>query len=151
MKALRMGLMILGLTVLAGCGATTLKNSHGYVPDEEVLAEIRIGLDTKETVGRIAGRPGAEGIVDDRGWYYVRSDYERFMWRAPKEVNREVVAVTFNDREQVTNIERFGLDQGRVVVLNRRVTTANTQGVGFLRQLFSNLGNFDLGQLLGNE
>lgn len=149
MKAVRTGILIVGFTVLAGCA--TLQDSHGYVPEDALLREIKVGRDTKETVTRIIGLPGTQGIVDDRGWYYVKSDYERFLWRAPKEVNREVVAVTFSDSGQVANIERFGLEAGQVVRLNRRVTTPNTQGVGFLRQLFSNIGNFNPGALFGGE
>ena len=49
---------------------------------------------------------------------------------------------------QVENVERFGLEDGQVVALNRRVTTSNTRGVGFLRQLFSNIGNIGAGQFL---
>lgn len=140
-------LLLAGLLALAGC-ARTLEDSHGYIPDEELLSEVRVGLDTKTTVGRILGPPGTEGIVDDRGWYYVKSDYERFLWRAPVEVDREVVAVSFTEAGVVENVERFGLENGQVVALNRRVTTSNTRGVSFLRQLFSNLGNFSAEQFL---
>lgn len=136
------------LVVLASCGATKLKDSHGYVPDDTLLKEVMVGLDTKETVARIIGRPGTEGILDDRGWYYVKSDYERFLWREPVEVDREVVAVSFTNNGVVQNVERFGLEDGRVIALSRRVTTSNTQGIGFLRQLFSNLGTFDAGSFL---
>lgn len=138
---------LLALVVLSAC-ATTLDDSHGYVPDDALLKEVKVGIDTKETVGRLLGRPGTEGIVDDLGWYYVKSDYERFLWRAPVEVNREVVAVSFSDRDVVVNVERFGLQEGRVVALSRRVTTSNTRGISFLRQLFSNLGNFNAGEFL---
>ena len=105
----------LAFVALSACA--TLSDSHGYVPDESLLAEIEVGLDTKDTAARILGRPGTSGIVDDRGWYYVKSDYERFLWRAPVEVNREVVAVSFAENGQVENIERFGLADGQVVAL----------------------------------
>mgnify|MGYP000606219618 CR=1 FL=1 len=78
----------------------------------------------------------------------MKSDYERFLWRAPVEVNREVVAVSFSESGIVENVERFGLEEGRVVALSRRVTTSNTRGIGFLRQLFSNLGTFNAGDFL---
>ncbi len=104
--------------------------------------------DTKDTVARLLGRPRTQGIVDDRGWYYVKSDYERFLWREPVEVDREVVAVSFSDAGVVENVERFGLEDGQVVALSRRVTTSNTQGIGFLRQLFSNFGTLDAGSFL---
>ena len=136
------------LTLLAACGASTLSNNTGYVPDDALLKEVVVGRDTKDTVARILGRPGTTGIVDDRGWYYVKSDFERFLWRAPVEVGREVVAVSFAENGQVANIERFGLKDGQVIALNRRVTASNTQGIGFLRQLFSNFGNLSPGTFL---
>lgn len=135
---------ILALAVFLSVSACArLSDSHGYVPEPSAMEEIVVGRDTKDTVGLILGRPGTRGLVDDRGWYYVRSDYERFLWRAPVEVNREVLAISFDDAGVVENIERFGLEDGQVVVLSRRVTTPNTRGIGFLRQLFSNIGNFN--------
>ena len=136
------------LSVAAACAR--LSDSHGYIPEQTALDDIVVGQDTKQTAALILGRPSTSGIVDDRGWFYVRSDYERFLWRAPEETNRQVVAVSFDDAGVIENVERFGLEEGQVVVLSRRVTTSNTQGVGFLRQLFSNLGNFDAGQLFGD-
>ena len=141
--------LVLSLVVLTGC--VRLEDRHGYIPDAELLDDVVVGRDTRETAGRILGRPGAEGIIDDRGWYYVRSEYERFVWRAPVEVDRQVLAVSFSEDGKVSNIERFGLEDGRVVVLERRVTDANTQGVSFLRQLFSNLGNFNPGEFFNND
>lgn len=135
--------------VLAGCA--TLENSRGYVPDDALLEEVMVGLDTKTTVRRIVGPPGASGVVARDSWYYVQSDYETFAFRAPVEVDREVLAISFDDQDRVANIERFGLEDGRVVVLSRRVTTSNTQGVGLIRQLFTNLGNFGPDQLLDRQ
>jgi len=142
---MRTGIAALCLLGLGACA--TLESSHGYAPDDTLLAEVEVGRDTKDTVARTLGRPGTQGIIDDSGWYYVASDYERFLWRAPVEVNREVVAVSFDEEGVVTNVERFGLADGQVVALSRRVTDSNTRGVGFLRQLFANIGNITTGQI----
>ena len=146
MTGWRITMAILVAGSLAGCA--TLEDRRGYIPDQVLLDEIMVGLDTKTTVRRIAGPPGATGLIEDDGWYYVSSEYRTFAWRAPVEVDREVVAITFDDQARVENIERFGLEDGQVVVLSRRVTTANTRGIGFLRQLFSNLGNLQPDQFL---
>ncbi len=147
-RAIRRAALVLAvLSVAPACAR--LSDSHGYIPEQTALDDIVVGQDTVATASLILGRPSTSGIVDERGWYYVRSDYERFLWRAPEEVNRQVVAVTFDEAGVIENVERFGLEEGQVVVLSRRVTTSNTQGVSFLRQLFSNLGNFDAGQLFG--
>lgn len=135
----------LGLAIFALASCTSLVDQHGYVPTEEELARIEVGRDTRETVASIAGRPSSAGILDTSGWYYVRSTYETTLYRAPVEVDREVVAVSYDEDGFVSNVERFGLEDGQVVVLNRRVTEDNRAGIGFLRQLFGNLGNFNPG------
>ena len=134
---------VLSAAIVLAAGCARLEDGHGYVPEPSALSSIAVGRDTKAIVANSLGQPGTRGIVDDLGWYYVRSDYERFLWRAPVEVDRQVVAITFDQAGVVQNIERFGLEEGQVVALNRRVTDANTQGIGFLRQLFGNFGNFD--------
>ncbi len=92
------------------------------------------------------GRPSSIGILADSGWYYVRSRYREGGVRGAHEVDREVVAISFDPGGRVTNVERFGLLEGRVVPLSRRVTDSNVQGISFLRQLFGNLGRFSADQ-----
>lgn len=140
--ALAAGLMLL----VAGC--TSVYRNHGYVPVEEDLASLSVGVDTRETVAQAIGTPSSAGLLGDGDWYYVQSRFRHFAYRAPEEIDREVVAVSFTPSGTVQNIERFGLREGRVVALSRRVTEANVKGVGFLRQLFGNLGNFEAGNFV---
>ena len=140
-----------GVVVLAAVGCARLEDGHGYVPEASALSSVVVGLDTKATVQQSLGQPGTRGIVDDLGWYYVRSEYEQYLWRAPVEVDRRVVVVTFDESDVVRNIEEFGLEEGQVVTLSRRVTDSNTAGVSFLRQLFGNIGNFDAATVLADN
>lgn len=150
MATLRKLAVTIGLcATLAGCGATY--RSHGYAPPDDQLAAIEVGRDTRDSVASAVGRPGTTGILDASGWYYVESRFEHFLWRQPQEIEREVVAISFAPDGRVSNVERFGLEQGRVVPLSRRVTDSNVQGVSFLRQLLGNLGNFDAGTFLGGD
>lgn len=136
------------LCLTAAC--STQYRNHGYVPPDENLARIDVG-DSREEVATVIGRPSATGLLEDDGWFYVRSRYREYAWRAPVEIDREVVAVTFRG-DSVANIERYGLRDGRVVPLSRRVTEGETAGIPFLRQLFGNLGNFNPAGLFdGNE
>lgn len=135
---------------LAGC-AVTLEDKHGYVPTESELSAIEVGRDTRETVTTLIGQPGLESLRTENGWYYVRSDYETFLWREREEVNREVVAILYSEAGTVANIERYGLEDGRVVSLSRRVTDSNITGISFLRQLVGNLGSFRLQDFVDGE
>ncbi len=141
--------ILLTVALAAGLSACTrLTDTHGFVPTEGDLAEIEVGRDTRSTVQSIIGRPSTTGIIDESGWFYVKSEFRQFGWREPEEVGREVVAVLFDERGLVANIERFGIEDGRIVALSRRVTDDNTAGVSFLQQLFGNLGNFNPAQFL---
>jgi outer membrane protein assembly factor BamE (lipoprotein component of BamABCDE complex) len=137
-----------GLACLLAACATIVRN-HGYVPDETELALVEVGVDTRETVAEKVGRPTAQGLLNDVGWFYIQSRFEHFGPREPKEVERQVVAITFSEAGTVDNIGRFGLEDGRVVEISRRVTETNIKGIGFIRQLFSNFGRIRAGDLLG--
>lgn len=143
--------LVLGLALalgLAACSATY--RNHGYVPSESELAAVEVGRDTRDTVTEKVGRPSAGGVVREDVWYYVQSRIESFTYNAPKVVERQVLAISFSGNGRVKNIERFGLEDGRVIALNRRVTDSNIKGVSFLRQLMGNLGRVDAGTLLNN-
>lgn len=137
MKAAVFALCLLG----AGCAAQY--RNHGYVPSEEDLAEVVIGVDTRESVAETLGAPTAGGVLEGGGYYYVRSRVKTVGPARPKEISRELVAVTFDGNGTVANVERFGLEDGRVVVLSRRVTDNGLNDISFIRQLLGNIGNFD--------
>ncbi len=136
--------LVLGVA-LAACSATY--RNHGYAPTEQELAEISVG-ESRDSVAEKIGQPTAAGVVNETGWYYVESRFESYAYRAPQEIERQVVAITFDRGGRVRNIERFGLQDGEVIALNRRVTDSNIEGVSFIRQLLGNLGRVDAGTLL---
>jgi outer membrane protein assembly factor BamE (lipoprotein component of BamABCDE complex) len=137
---------VLGLGLLAAC--SNIDRKHGYTPSDEDLNQIVVGIDTKDTVADVVGRPSASGVLAKGGWYYVSSKFREYGIRERREIDREVVAISFAEDQTVTNIERFGLEDGRVIAISRRVTDSNIQGVSFLRQLFGSVGNFTADQFL---
>ncbi len=139
----------LGLALLAGCSPTF--TDHGYVPSEADLALVTVGVDTKESVAAVVGRPSSAGILADSGYYYVSSRRRNLGIRQNEIVDREVVAISFDAAGTVANVERFGLERGRVVPISRRVTETNVRGQGFLRQLFGNIGNFNPADFFGGN
>lgn len=138
--------MLAGALALSACVAQI--RNHGYLPSDDELEQIVVGRATKDTVRDVIGTPQAEGLLAASGWYYVRSEFQHLGAFEPKEIDRQVLAISFNDSGVVTNVERFGLENGRVIALSRRVTTANVQGTTFLSQLFGNLGRISADQLI---
>ncbi len=141
-----LGAALAALLVLAAC--QPIVRNYGYVPPDDQLALVEVGRDTRETVAEKIGRPSAAGLLNDVGWYWVQSRFETVGPREPREVSREVVAVSFDADGTVANVERFGLESGRIVPISRRVTETNVRGRTFLEQLFGNLGGIRADQVI---
>ncbi len=135
------------LMLLAAC--QPMYQNHGYAPDDALLSKIEVGRDTRDTVAATLGPPSVEGLLNDVGWFYVQSRWKTQGLAAPMEIDRQVVAITFSEAGIVTNVERFGLERGRIVPISRRVTTEPVKGRSILSQLFGNIGMIDTGSLLG--
>lgn len=147
-QAARKGWLMLVLVASVAACSPVIRN-HGYVPTEQELALVEIGTDTRETVGEKIGRPTTSGLLNDVGWFYVQSQYRHFGPRAPQEIQRQVLAVTFNEAGTVENIASYGLDDGKVVQISRRVTQPNVKGLSFIQQLLGSFGRLQAGDLLG--
>ena len=137
-----------GLLLLAVSACTSLYSIHGYAPLDSDLAQIIPGQTTREQVAELVGRPASSGILASSGWYYVSSRWKDYAYRAPQEIAREVVAISFSEAGVVQNVERYGLQDGQVVALSRRVTESNIKGISFIKQLLSNFGRVSAGQIL---
>ncbi len=147
-QAVRMALIGTALALgLAGCAATF--DNHGFVPPAEDLAAIQIGSSRDEVAAAI-GTPGAAGVMRDEAWLYTAYRIRNHGYRAPQITERQIIAVSFDAAGRVSNIEEFGLDDGRVVQLSRRVTTSSVREVTFFGQLFSNFGRINVGEALAN-
>ncbi|WP_240758038.1 outer membrane protein assembly factor BamE [Palleronia sediminis] len=134
--------------LLAATACAPIFSNHGYVPPPEALNELQLGVTTKAEVGQAIGRPSASGILSESGWYYVQSRFRQYGYRREAEIDRQVVSIQFDPAGRVSNVSRFGLERGRVVPLSRRITDTGVQEIGFLRQLFGNVGNFALGDFV---
>lgn len=139
------GVALLSLAV-AACAATNRK--HGWVPSSEELAEVVVGIDTRDSVAETLGEPSTTGVIRSNGYYYISSVVRHYGARAPEVISRDLVAITFDAKDVVKGVEHYTLADGRVIPLERRVTSSSIDDKTFLRQLLGNLGNFDPGSFL---
>ena len=143
MKRMLGGGLVLAAVMLVLAACSPIMRYHGYAPSDADLAQIVVGRDTRDSVTQKIGRPGVGGVVEGSGWYYVQSDWRADNWRAPVEVDRQVVAISFNARGVVTNVERFGLQDGEVVAISQRVTEGGVRGRSVLASIFATIGQFN--------
>lgn len=136
----------LAACVLVFVSACTAQfQNHGYTPSDEDLSAVLVGVDTRSSVEETVGRPSASGVLQDEAWYYVSSRVRTWAYRAPETIEREIVAISFDDDGTVANIERFGLEDGQVVTLSRRITETSIRDSGLIANILRNFGRIDIG------
>ena len=131
---------------LSACSAVI--DNHGYAPDEQAVAEIEVGKDTRGSVRSKIGRPSSSGVFTREGWYYVSTRVGRYMYHAPKVTDRRVVAVRFDPDDVVVAVNIYGLDDGRLIDLQTRTTPTQGRDLTILQQILGNLGTLSGEQLL---
>jgi len=139
---------LLGVSILvAGCVPKV--DVHGYVPIAEDVASVAVG-DAREGVLVRLGEPTTRGLEGSNAWYYISSKVRRVAFFAPREIEREIVAITFSG-ERVAQIERYGLADGRLIDLDRNVTVTDGRRLTFFEQFLGNVGNFSAETFLGSN
>jgi len=131
-----LGLMLGGLAT----ACSPVIRSHGFMPTEESLARVEVGVDSRSTVQRKLGRPSMDGVFNDDGWYYVATTVEHYTYHEPEVIDRRVLAIQFDEIGQVAAINRYGLEDGRIIDLETRTTPTHGRQLTILEQVIGNLG-----------
>jgi len=133
--------------LLLGAGCVPKVDVRGYVPVAEAVASIAVG-DTQESVLARLGEPTTRGIAGTNAWYYISSKVRSVGPFAPREFDRQIVAVSFTGT-RVAMVEHYGLEDGRVINMNRNVTETDGRRLTFFEQLLGNVGNFSAESFIG--
>ncbi|MEE4347656.1 MAG: outer membrane protein assembly factor BamE [Paracoccaceae bacterium] len=141
-KRFRFGTSMAVLCIVALSACSPQFRNHGYVPNDEDLALITVGVDTRASVEEAVGAPAMSGVITDSATYYVQSRMRQFAWQAPEVVERQVLAISYDSAGVVTNIERFGLEDGQVVPISRRITGTSGTNESIIRRLIGSIGGF---------
>jgi outer membrane protein assembly factor BamE (lipoprotein component of BamABCDE complex) len=134
------------LSLLAGCEATV--STHGTPMTRIEEAQITPGIDTRGSVIRQLGRPTNTGLIDGERWYYVSTVMEQETYHAARIVDRQVVAVAFDETGVVTAVNRFGMEDGVPVALRAETTPTFGRELTIAQQLFGNIGRVNPGEAI---
>jgi outer membrane protein assembly factor BamE (lipoprotein component of BamABCDE complex) len=80
----------------------------------------------------------------------VQSTIENYAYYPPRVIDRTVLAVNFDQRGVVRDIQEYGLEDGKIINLTARTTETGGRELGVLEQLFGNLLNLDAEQFQDN-
>jgi outer membrane protein assembly factor BamE (lipoprotein component of BamABCDE complex) len=129
------------ILVIAGLAACApIRDVRGYVPDDEKVAEVAIGGDTRDSVQEKLGTPSSTAAFGDPTWYYISTEQERYAFFHPDVTKRQILAIQFGDDGKVNDVRKYGVEDGQVIALVDRETPSRGKEMTFLQQLFGNMG-----------
>src|SRR5579884_427983 len=101
--------MLAAVTMLIGC--VPVENQRGYVPDQQALASIKVGMDTKDTVSKKLGDPSTSATFGSDVWYYMSAHVEQNAFFAPRATERNILAIEFAKDGKVADLHKYTLDR----------------------------------------
>lgn len=130
--------------VLGGCAKDI--NARGNLPPEQALSQLTPGEQTRQDVQLILGTPSHVASFGDETWYYISALTTQYAFYAVEELERDVYALTFDERGILQKVDRLGLQDGEEIQVVERETPTMGREFSLIEQLIGNLGRFDRGR-----
>lgn len=134
----RFAIAAAALLSTGACSAT--RDFHGYVPDQALPTDVKPDEDTRTTVLARLGSPSTTSLFDDRLWVYISSTREYYAYYYPRVVQREIVAIQFDENDVVSDVLVYDVEDGKVIDYISRITPTRGRELGILEQLFGTIG-----------
>ena len=125
---------------LAGCARDI--NPRGNLPPEKALAELAPGEQTRNDVLLLLGTPATASPFDGDIWYYISANTTQYAFYNTREIDRRVIALHFDERGILSQIDNLNLEDGHQVALAEETTPTRGRELGILEQLLGNVGRF---------
>lgn len=139
-RRLRLGLALAGALSLGGCLGYDGEVTRGFVVDEKVMSQIKVGV-TKEQIVERVGTPSTTSTVGGDAWYYISQKVVRnFAFSAPSVTDQHVLAIYFKNGK-VERYADYGLKDGVLFDFVTRTTPTGGAEPSFVNNMLKSFGN----------
>lgn len=127
--------------LLMGTACTRVRDHKGYVVDSTLIETVRPGVDNRDSVMKVLGRPSFASDFDrGNSWYYWSRETRALAFANPRPVQQMLLEVTFDAAGNVAAVQKTGLE----TVMKIHPAGGRTPTLGrnrsFLSELFGNIG-----------
>jgi outer membrane protein assembly factor BamE (lipoprotein component of BamABCDE complex) len=124
------------LVPLSGCGAQI--DHHGHVFMDVDMQQVHAGM-TKEQVQQAFGSPDTTSTIGGDAYYYISTTQKTYAFFKPWEIDRQVVAVYFDQKASVQQVAHYGMQDGIVVNFASGETPARGKDMTLVEQILGNV------------
>ena len=126
---------------LGACSSDIFLTHNGNMPSQEKIAQVKAGQSRAE-VQQILGSPSSVTSFDGNTWIYMSSTLKKVAFFEPQEVNRDVLAITFDNQNKVEKITTYDKADGRDIAIDQTATPTPGHKIGFFRKYFGGVGAY---------
>ena len=127
--------------LLSACSSDTFISHTGNMPSEDKIAMVFKGQ-SKQDVLEVLGSPSNVVSFDKDTWIYMSSEIKQVAFMSPKEVDREVLVVKFNQAGKVVSVNKMNKQNGEQLQVAEDQTPNQEQEQGFFRKYFGGVGQY---------
>lgn len=133
-----------GATLLTACAPEI--EHRGYIPKQGSFDQIHNGMGKTEVEAAL-GSPSTTASIKFQGdsYYYITSITEHRAFLNPKEVNRDVIAIRFDQQDKVQSFAQYTMQDGRIIDVNSNATPVLGEDLSILQEIFRGLLNSTAG------
>lgn len=122
---------------LGGCIGYDGVVNRGAIVEPRKLAQVKPGMPAPQALA-ILGTPSATSTVGGEAWYYVSQRTERQLaFLNPKIMDQHVLAIYFDKEKKVQRTADYGLDDGKVIDFQSRITPPAGGDSGLVRSILA--------------
>ena len=137
----RSGLVVAGIAAALLAGACApLKSHQGYIIDTDLVNSVQPGVDNRQSVLAVLGKPTLTSQFDEGDWYYVARDSRNYAFNDPKARDQITLKISFDAAGSVRSISRSGVEQVASISPYGKTTPTLGRKRGFFEDLFGNIG-----------
>ena len=121
-------------------GCSRVVGHQGFIADDQLIAGVQPGIDTKSSVEKTLGRPSFVGQFAANEWFYVARSTKQLAFATPSPTKQTILRVRFDDTGNVTAVDRQGMEQiASIDPVNDKTATLGRER-GFFEDIFGNIG-----------
>lgn len=126
---------IVAVFMLSGCSNNWFVHNNGNMPTEERIEKLEKGL-SKNEVRSLLGTPSNVISLDEDTWIYMSSKIEQIAFLHPKELERNLIKIKFDENDHISKITRLDLSNGTQIAINKHKTQTYGKKMGFFEKYF---------------
>lgn len=127
---------------VAACGIGVNTVQHGYVLNEEALAQVPVGS-SREQVQLVLGSPSTTSTISGDTYYYISQTIAESPLSGRTITDQKILAVYFDENGMVKQIANYGLQDGKVFDFISRKTRTGGADLNLLSQMLQGVGNIN--------